>query len=252
MRLSFWIVFAIGLVAQLVDGLIGMGFGVLSSTVLVSLGTAAVVSSAAIHLAEVGTTLASGLSHWHRENVDFQVLRRLAIPGGIGAFLGATLLSSLDLSGSKYFVSTILLALGFVLLYRQIFKSEAQVAISEISNPRYLYFLGGVGGFVDAAGGGGWGPIVTPSLLATTKTEPRKVIGTVSAAEFVVSTCASVGFLANLWRIDIDWTVVLGLAAGGVLAAPIAAKFVAKVSARSLGLVVGVGIVVMNLWKLLS
>ena len=242
----------LGVAAQLVDGLIGMGFGVLSSTVLVSIGTAAAVSSAAIHLAEVGTTLASGLSHWHRENVDFQVLRRLAIPGGIGAFAGATFLSSLDLSGSKYFVATILLALGFILLYRQIFKSEAQVALSEITNPRYMYFLGGIGGFVDAAGGGGWGPIVTPSLLATTKTEPRKIIGTVSASEFVVSTCASIGFLLNFWRLDIDWMVVGGLAAGGIVAAPIAARFVAKVSAKKLGIIVGIGIVLTNGWKLLS
>lgn len=252
MRTSFWIIFALGISAQLVDGLIGMGFGVLSSTVLVSLGTAAAVSSAAIHLAEVGTTLASGLSHWHRDNVDFKVLRRLAIPGGIGAFAGATFLSSLDLSGAKYFVATILLALGFILLYRQIFRSDAQVALSEISNPKYLYFLGGIGGFVDAAGGGGWGPIVTPSLLATTKTEPRKVIGTVSAAEFVVSTCASAGFLLNFWRLDIDWNVVAGLALGGVLAAPVAARFVAKVSAKRLGIIVGVGIILTNAWKLLS
>lgn len=252
MRISFWIIFGLGISAQLVDGLIGMGFGVLSSTVLISLGTAAAVSSAAIHLAEVGTTLASGLSHWHRDNVDFKVLRRLAVPGGIGAFAGATFLSSLDLSGAKYFVATILLALGFILLYRQIFQSEAQVALSEISNPKYLYFLGGIGGFVDAAGGGGWGPIVTPSLLATTKTEPRKVIGTVSAAEFVVSTCASMGFLLNFWRLDIDWNVVAGLALGGVLAAPVAARFVAKVSAKRLGIIVGVGIILTNAWKLLS
>ena len=252
MRTSFWIILALGVTAQLVDGLIGMGFGVLSSTVLVSIGTAAAVSSAAIHLAEVGTTLASGLSHWHRDNVDFAVLRRLAIPGGIGAFAGATFLSSLDLSGAKYFVATILLALGFILLYRQIFRSEAQVALSEISNPRYLYFLGGIGGFVDAAGGGGWGPIVTPSLLATTKTEPRKVIGTVSASEFVVSTCASLGFLLNFWRLDIDWSVVAGLALGGIIAAPLAARFVARISARKLGIIVGIGIVLTNAWKLLS
>jgi uncharacterized membrane protein YfcA len=145
-----------------------------------------------------------------------------------------------------------LLALGFILLYRQIFRSEAQVALSEISNPKYLYFLGGIGGFVDAAGGGGWGPIVTPSLLATTKTEPRKVIGTVSAAEFVVSTCASAGFLLNFWRLDIDWNVVAGLALGGVLAAPVAARFVANVSAKRLGIIVGVGIILTNAWKLLS
>lgn len=252
MRLS-WIWFVVaGSVAQLIDGALGMGFGLTSSTVLLTLGTSAAVASAAIHLAEVGTTLASGLSHWHRENVDFNILKRLAIPGGIGAFLGATFLSSLDLSGAQYFVATILLILGFVLLYRQIFRPEAQVAVAEFSNPRYMYFLGGVGGFVDAAGGGGWGPIVTPTLLATTKTEPRKVIGTVSAAEFIVSVAASVGFLANLWRLDVDWTVVFGLAAGGILMAPFAARLVAKLPARRLGIAIGIAIIVINGWRLIT
>jgi hypothetical protein len=168
-----WIFFALaGSIAQLVDGSLGMGFGLTSSTLLLTLGASAAVASAAVHAAEIGTTLASGASHWHRENIDRDILKKIAIPGGVGAILGATFLSNIDLSGGKIFISTLLLLLGLVLLYRNIFVPTT-TNIAEITNPRYLTFLGATGGFVDAAGGGGWGPIVTPTLLATTQTEPR-------------------------------------------------------------------------------
>jgi len=242
-----WILFAfVGLTAQLIDGSLGMGFGLTSSTLLVTLGASAAVASTAVHIAEIGTTLASGASHWHAENVDKKILLRLAIPGGIGAFIGATFLSFIDLSSSKIFISTLLLFLGFLLLYRNVFKSESQVNMLEIKNPRFLTYLGFTGGFVDASGGGGWGPIVTPTLITTTSTEPRKVIGTVSAAEFVVALSASAGFLAQIGRIDINWATVGGLALGGVIAAPIAARLVGKLPARQLGIVVAAAIIILN------
>lgn len=242
-----WILFAlVGSAAQLIDGALGMGFGLTSSTLLITLGASAAVASAAVHMAEIGTTLASGASHWHAENIDKRILLRLAIPGGIGAFLGATFLSFIDLSSSKIFISTLLLFLGFLLLYRNIFKDENQVNMVEIKNPRFLTYLGFTGGFVDASGGGGWGPIVTPTLITTTSTEPRKVIGTVSAAEFVVAVAASVGFLININRIDINWATVGGLALGGVIAAPIAAKLVGRLPAKVLGTVVAIAIIVLN------
>jgi uncharacterized protein len=242
-----WILFAlVGSVAQLIDGALGMGFGLTSSTLLITLGASAAVASAAVHMAEIGTTLASGASHWHAENIDKRILVRLAIPGGIGAFLGATFLSFIDLSSSKVFISTLLLFLGFLLLYRNVFKSENQVNMVEIKNPRFLTYLGFTGGFVDASGGGGWGPIVTPTLITTTSTEPRKVIGTVSAAEFVVAVSASVGFLININRIDINWATVGGLALGGVIAAPIAAKLVGRLPAKVLGTVVAIAIILLN------
>ena len=247
-----WIFFALaGSIAQLVDGSLGMGFGLTSSTLLLTLGASAAVASAAVHAAEIGTTLASGASHWQRDNIDKDILKRIAIPGGIGAILGATFLSNIDLSGGKIFISTLLLLLGFVLLYRNIFVPAA-ANITEITNPRYLTFLGATGGFVDAAGGGGWGPIVTPTLLATTQTEPRKVIGTVSAAEFVVAICASVGFLLNITRLDIDWSAVGGLALGGVLMAPVAAKLVSWLPRRQLGIIVAVAIILLNAVRLLG
>lgn len=240
-----WIIFAlIGSIAQLIDGSLGMGFGLTSSTLLVTVGASAAVASAAVHFAEIGTTLASGASHWHAENVDKKILIRLAIPGGIGALLGATFLSFIDLSSSKIFISTLLLFLGFLLLYRNIFKSD--VNLVEIKNPNFLTYLGFTGGFVDASGGGGWGPIVTPTLISTTSTEPRKVIGTVSAAEFVVAVCASIGFLLQINRIDINWATVGGLALGGTLMAPIAARLVGKLPAKALGIVVAVAIIILN------
>ena len=248
-----WLFFALaGSIAQLIDGTLGMGFGLTSSTLLLTLGTSAAVASAAVHAAEIGTTFASGVSHWHRENVDYEILKKLAIPGGIGAFAGATFLSSIDLSGGKIFISTILLLLGFVLLYRNVFQASIRANITEISNPRYLTFLGATGGFIDASGGGGWGPVVTPTLMATTEHEPRKIIGTVSASEFIVAVCASIGFLVNLSRIDMDWSAVGGLALGGMLMAPIAAKLVSVVPRRPLGIAIAVAIILINGYRLIT
>jgi uncharacterized membrane protein YfcA len=127
-----------------------------------------------------------------------------------------------------------------------------QVSVADISNPKYLTFLGFTGGFIDASGGGGWGPVVTPTLLTTTQTEPRKVIGTVSAAEFIVAVCASVGFLLNISKLDIDWSAVGGLALGGILMAPIAAKLVSWLPRRQLGIFVAIAIIVINGIRLLS
>lgn len=250
-----WLLFAlVGSTAQLIDGALGMGFGLTSSSLLVTVGTSAAVASAAVHFAEMGTTLVSGVSHWHAENVDKTIMKRLAIPGGVGAFLGATFLSFIDLSSSKIFISTILLFLGFLLLYRNLFRTESQVNLLEIKNPRFLTYLGFSGGFIDASGGGGWGPVVTPTLITTTATEPRKVIGTVSAAEFVVAVCASVGFIAQivLGQIEVDWAVVGGLALGGSLAAPVAARLVGRLPKKQLGIVVALAIITLNGIKIMQ
>jgi len=248
-----WIFFAIaGSVAQLIDGTLGMGFGLTSSTLLVTLGASAAVASAAVHAAEIGTTLVSGASHWHADNVDKKILKKLAIPGGIGAILGATFLSSIDLSSAKVFISTLLLLLGFLLLYRNIFTFAPQPASVEITNPRYFTYLGFTGGFVDASGGGGWGPIVTPTMMTTTAVEPRKIIGTVSAAEFIVAVSASVGFLANINRLDINWGVVGGLALGGSIMAPIAARIVVKLPRKQIGILVGLAVIIINGFRIIT
>ena len=248
-----WIFFALaGSVAQLIDGTLGMGFGLTSSTLLVTLGASAAVASAAVHAAEIGTTLVSGASHWHAENVDKKILKQLAIPGGIGAILGATFLSSIDLSSAKIFISTLLLLLGFLLLYRNIFNFGQQPASLEITNPRYFTYLGFTGGFVDASGGGGWGPIVTPTMMTTTAVEPRKIIGTVSAAEFIVAISASVGFLLNISRFDINWGIVGGLALGGSIMAPIAARIVVKLPRKQIGILVGLAVIIINGYRIIA
>ncbi len=248
-----WIFFALaGSIAQLIDGTLGMGFGLTSSTLLLTLGASAAVASAAVHAAEIGTTLVSGASHWHAENVDKRILLKLAVPGGIGALLGATFLSWIDLSSAKIFISTLLLLLGFLLLYRNIFPSTQQQPSVELTNPRYLTYLGFTGGFVDASGGGGWGPIVTPTMMTTTTVEPRKIIGTVSAAEFIVAISASLGFLVNLNRLDIDWSIVGGLALGGSLMAPIAARIVVALPRKQIGILVGIAVIVINGYRILA
>ena len=248
-----WILFAIaGSVAQLIDGALGMGFGLTSSTLLLTLGASAAVASAAVHAAEIGTTLVSGASHWHAENIDKEVLVRLAIPGGIGALLGATFLSSIDLSSSKIVISTLLLFLGFLLLYRNLFQTPTPQPGEPNSNPRFLTFLGFSGGFVDAAGGGGWGPVVTPTLMTTTNMTPRKIIGTVSAAEFIVAVSASIGFLLNINKLDINWSIVGGLALGGCLMAPIAARIVSKLPRKQLAILVGVAVIVINGYRIIA
>lgn len=241
-----------GSIAQLIDGTLGMGFGLTSSTLLLTLGASAAVASAAVHAAEIGTTLVSGASHWHAENVDKRILLKLAVPGGIGALLGATFLSWIDLSSAKIFISTLLLLLGFLLLYRNIFPSTQQQPSVELTNPRYLTYLGFTGGFVDASGGGGWGPIVTPTMMTTTTVEPRKIIGTVSAAEFIVAISASLGFLVNLNRLDIDWSIVGGLALGGILMAPIAARIVVALPRKQIGILVGIAVIVINGYRILA
>jgi len=248
-----WIFFAIaGSIAQLIDGTLGMGFGLTSSTLLLTLGASAAVASAAVHAAEIGTTLVSGVSHWHADNVDTKMLKKLAIPGGIGALLGATFLSSIDLSNAKIFISTLLLLLGFLLLYRNIFSFAHQPTNLQITNPRYFTYLGFTGGFVDASGGGGWGPIVTPTMMTTTAIEPRKIIGTVSAAEFIVAVSASFGFLININRLDINWAAVGGLALGGALMAPIAARIVVKLPRKQIGILVGLAVIIINGYRILA
>lgn len=239
----------IGLIAQLIDGSMGMGFGLTSSTLLLSIGAGAAITSAAVHIAEVATTLVSGASHWYYKNVDWRIFRTLAIPGAIGAFCGAVLLSNLSTAAAKDWISVLLLLMGILLIARTFtFKIPAP---DKEAGRRLLLPLGLVGGFVDATGGGGWGPVVTPTLLSVTGSQPRHIIGTVSASEFLVALSASIGFLIALPWNEISWDIVLGLAIGGAIAAPIAARLVSQFPRRVLGLLVGITVVVINGYRLL-
>jgi uncharacterized protein len=247
------IIFAlVGVGAQLVDGALGMAFGVTASTLLVLSGLGAAQASAAVHLAEVGTTLASGLSHWRFRNIDWSIVLKLGVPGAFGAFLGATVLSSLSTKDAAPLMAAILVVIGAYVLLR--FSLRNPPVLRHGSTPhsaKFLSPLGLVGGFIDASGGGGWGPVTTSTLLSRGKTAPRTVIGSVSASEFLVAASASLGFAFGLRHDFIEnLPVVLGLAAGGIVVAPFAAWLVSRVSPALLGTAVGGAIVLANSQKL--
>jgi uncharacterized membrane protein YfcA len=245
---NFVILALLGFVAQLVDGALGMAYGATSSTLLVGVaGIAPALSSTAVHLGEVGTTLVSGASHWRFGNVDWSKIAWLAIPGGVGAFFGAVALSSISAEAAEPLVAVFLFCLGAYVLSRFSFRrNERPVAVRPIAK-KFLSPLGFVAGFLDAAGGGGWGPISTPTLLTSGRMEPRKVIGTVDTSEFVVAICASAGFFYALSFAEVPWQVVGALLVGGVFAAPIAAYVVRILPTRILGTAVGGLILVTNM-----
>ena len=242
----------VGLAAQLVDGGLGMAYGVTTSTLLLTIGANPAAASATVHLAEVGTTLVSGLSHWRFGNVDWGVVTKIGIPGAIGAFLGATALSNLDAAAARPFMSAVLLALGLFILVRFTLGGLRSDRLGRAIPARLLAPLGLFAGFMDAAGGGGWGPVGTPALLADGRLEPRKVVGSINSAEFLVTVAASLGFLFSLGSQGITWSWVLALLIGGVIAAPIAAALVRCVPSRVLGPAVGGLIVLTNARTLLG
>jgi uncharacterized membrane protein YfcA len=207
------------------------------------------IASATVHLAEIGTSFASGLSHIRYKNVDWHALLKVGVPGALGALIGAIVLSSVDLNQAKPWTASILLALGLVLIYR--FTRPAILGVTRRARARWLGPLGLVGGLVDSTGGGGWGPIVTTSLTASNALEPRKAIGTTNTAEFLVSVSASVGFLIGLGYSNIPWQEVFALLLGGLLAAPLAAWLVSKAPRRIMGVLVGAVVVLLNLFSLL-
>ncbi len=235
----------VGLVAQLVDGSLGMAYGVTSTTLLLTAGVAPAAASAAVHLSEVGTTLASGVSHWKFGNVDWEKIGWMAVPGGIGAFLGAVVLSSISAEAAQPVVAIFLFCLGAYILIRFSFKVSNLITEKPISR-KFLSPLGLVAGFLDAAGGGGWGPISTPTLLSSGRMQPRKVVGTVDTSEFVVAICASLGFLISLSFAEIPLGVVAALLIGGVIAAPLAAWLVRLLHPRVLGTAVAGVILLTN------
>ena len=260
------LLFAIaGLAAQLVDGALGMAFGVTATTVLLITGIGPAAASAAVHIAEVGTTAASGTAHWKLGNVHWPTVFALGLPGAIGAFLGATVLSKISTAAAEPVVTSFLLLLGLWLLFRSIFLSSAKQAPKTKEEkqrdtarraPRTRVGLGLLGitsGFLDASGGGGWGPMTTSTLLTVGKTQPRKVIGTVSASEFLVSISASVGFIFGLGPQFLSlWQPVAGLLVGGVIAAPIAAWAVSRINPTVLGGLVGLLLVLLNSSRLVT
>ncbi len=243
-----------GFLAQLVDGSLGMAFGVTATTTLVAVGTVPAVASAAVHLAEVGTALASGVAHWRFRNIDWRTVGILAAPGAVGAVLGAYVLTSLPMGFAEVWITLVLLLLGcYVLVRFAFFHKPGALVGARRPSTRFLGPLGLVAGFVDASGGGGWGPVATTTLLSSGRLEPRKVIGSVDTSEFLVALAASLGFLFSLSQEDqLNYTVVAGLMLGGVVAAPLAAWLVRRLPPRVLGAAAGGLIVFTNARTLLN
>src|SRR5918998_1368676 len=236
----------VGFFAQLVDGALGMAYGATSSSLVLAAGYTPAVSSASVHLAELGTCLASGASHWRFGNVDWRTVRRIGVPGALGAFVGAVLLSNISGDAARPWMAGILLALGIYVLVRFAVAGTTQRPGRRYVRGRYLAPLGLTAGFVDATGGGGWGPVATPALLTSGRMEPRKVVGSVDTSEFLVALAASIGFLAALGGGVVSMKNRGPLLVGGLAAAPIGAWLVQKVTPRLLGTLVGGLIVLTN------
>ena len=222
----------IGFAAQLVDGALGMAFGVISSTLLLSMGVPPAAASAGVHTVESFTTAVSGISHALHRNIDVRLFARIVVPGVVGGVLGAYVLTEIDAEVARPVVLVYLAAIGLFLIWR------ASGHPPHERHPRVIAPIGFVGGFLDAAGGGGWGPVVTSNLLIQ-GASPRKVIGTVSAAEFFLTVTISATFIAAL-GVEAFTTATVGLLIGGVLAAPLGAFMAKRVPARPLLLMVGV------------
>ncbi|WP_214368991.1 sulfite exporter TauE/SafE family protein [Pseudonocardia sp. H11422] len=236
-----------GFGAQLVDGALGMGYGVTSTTLLLIAGLSPAAASASVHFAKIGTALASGYAHWRFGNVDWKLVGRLGVPGAIGAMLGALLLSLLSARAAAPLMAGLLIAIGaFILIKYAVRPPREATARTSPHGRRFLTPLGFVGGFVDATGGGGWGPVSTASLLTAGRIAPRTVIGSVSTSEFLVTVAASLGFVIGLGHAGIDWLAVAALLVGGMLAAPLAAWLVTRLPAAVLGTAVGGLIVLTN------
>ena len=190
-----------GLAAQLVDGGLGMGFGVTSTTILIALASLSpAAASAVVHTAELGTTLASGVAHTRFGNVDWRTAFAIGVPGAVGAFLGSTLLVRLSTEAARPVMSLILAVIGLNLMLR-FARGLTQRKLSAKPHSRgFLAGLGLFGGFVDATGGGGWGPVTTSTLMSAGRAEPRRIVGTVNTAEFLVTLAATLGFAIGMWQ----------------------------------------------------
>lgn len=232
----------VGLLAQLIDGALGMAYGLVSNSILLALGLPPAIASATVHTAEIATTGVSGASHAWFGNVRWPLFWQLAIPGAIGGVLGAYFLASVPGETIRPFVNGYLLVLGIMVLLRAFGKRVTRHQV------RHSGVLGFFAGLLDAIGGGGWGPLATSTLIARGGAV-RSTIGSVNAAEFVVTVCIS-GTLA--WHVGIGhWSIVLGLLTGGVLAAPFAAWLVRHLSERVVMVAVGSLIVLLSLAQLL-
>lgn len=236
---DFALYLLVGLAAQLVDGALGMAYGVTSTSFLLSLGVTPAVSSASVHVAEMFTTGASAISHFRFKNINKKLFKSLLIPGVIGAVTGAYLLSDvIDGAIIKPYIAFYMLILGVIIIRKAVQKNLVK------NKTKRIGLLAATGGFMDSVGGGGWGPIVTSSLLGQGR-DPRYTIGSVNAAEFIITLSSGITFL--IFHGVNSWQVVLGLIIGGVVAAPVGALVVGKIKRKPLMLMVGILVIGLSL-----
>jgi len=231
-----------GFIAQIIDGALGMAYGVTASSILISFGVPPAASSATVHAAECFTTGASALSHHAFGNVDGFLFRRLLVPGILGAILGAYLLSNFPGDELRPFISFYLISIGIIIVYKAFREFPPRRVTS------HLIPLGFFGALIDAIGGGGWGPIVASNLIVRGN-DIRKTIGSVNAAEFFVTLAASATFLITLGFTN--WQIILGLAIGGILAAPLGAWASRYIPIKPFMIFVGILVILISLRTLL-
>ncbi|MCU0469551.1 MAG: sulfite exporter TauE/SafE family protein [Arcicella sp.] len=235
---DFFIYLLIGVFAQLVDGTLGMGYGATSTSFLLSVGVPPAISSTGVHVAEMFTTGASALSHYKFKNINKRLVTYLLIPGVIGSIIGAYLLSDvIDGKAIKPFIAVYMIFLAIMIIIKGLRNNNVK------KKTKNLGILAIFGGFMDAVGGGGWGPIVTSTLIGRGR-DPRYTIGSVNAAEFAVSFASGITFL--LFEGINGWQVIAGLIIGGVMAAPFAAFFVNKIPRKSMTIIVGLLIIYLS------
>jgi uncharacterized membrane protein YfcA len=239
---TFWSAVAIGLAAQAIDGALGMAYGVTASTFLLGMGASPAVASASVHIAEIFTTGVSGMAHVKYGNVNRKLFVRLLVPGTLGAVLGVWVVTQIDGRVLKPYISAYLLIIGLYILSKAFRHLRARQR-----EPRHVAKLALFGGFVDSVGGGGWGPVVTSTLVGSGN-DPRTTIGSVNFAEFFLTLATAASF--TLLAVDGTWPVVAGLVIGGLFAAPFAALLCRTLSTRALLIAVGVLITALSCWNL--
>ena len=235
---DFFIYLIIGIFAQLVDGTLGMGYGATSTSFLLSVGVPPAISSTGVHVAEMFTTGASAISHYKFKNINKRLVTYLLVPGVIGSVIGAYLLADvIDGNVIKPYIAVYMIFLAVMIIIKGLRNNNVK------KKTKNLGILATFGGFMDAIGGGGWGPIVTSTLIGRGR-DPRYTIGSVNAAEFAVSFASGITFL--LFTGINGWQVIAGLIIGGVVAAPFGAFFVNKIKRRPMTIVVGILIILLS------
>lgn len=240
MDLSILVFILVGFFAQIIDGALGMAYGVSSNTFLLSIGVPPAAASASVHMAEVVTTAISGASHWKLGNLDWSLVKRLALPGVLGAVVGAYILTQVPGDVIKPIIAAYLLIMGAVIVFKAWRNNHQERKVTS-----HISILGIIGGFFDAIGGGGWGPIVTTTLVARGN-NPRFTIGSVNFSEFFVTFSQSVVFVFTL-QFSQYWQIILGLLLGGAIAAPLAAIVTKKLPVRALMFMVGTLIIILSI-----